>query len=168
MRIRNPCRSRRERCVVLVFTALAAAGLLVASGCSSGPRVTTHDLVPRGWPVERRVVVVSSEFGARRGRSRHQGIDLSAPKGTPVSATAVGVVSFAGRSGDFGKMVVVDHGNGWQTAYAHLKRIKVRDGERVKRGEVIGTVGKSGNATGHHLHYEVRRHGKAIDPRPFL
>jgi len=64
--------------------------------------------------------------------------------------------------------VVVDHGGGWQTRYAHLKRIKVKEGKKVDRGDVIGTVGKSGNATGNHLHYEVLRHGHPVNPRPYL
>jgi murein DD-endopeptidase MepM/ murein hydrolase activator NlpD len=98
----------------------------------------------------------------------HQGIDLAAPKGTPVSATAAGKVVFAGRSGRFGRLVVIDHGGAYETRYAHLKKIKADAGERVERGEVIGTVGRSGNATGYHLHYEVRREGVPVDPRPFL
>jgi len=112
--------------------------------------------------------VITSGFGVVRGRSHHQGIDLAAPAGTRVTATAAGRVSFAGRSGDFGRMVVIDHRDGWQTAYAHLKRIKIGKGDRVKRGTLIGTVGKSGNATGTHLHYEVRRNGTPVDPRPYL
>ncbi len=64
--------------------------------------------------------------------------------------------------------MVVAHGGGWQTRYAHLKRIKVKEGKKIDRGDVIGTVGKSGNATGNHLHYEVRRHGNPVDPRPYL
>jgi murein DD-endopeptidase MepM/ murein hydrolase activator NlpD len=137
-------------------------------GCASGRRTGDTEVVPDGWPVARHSAVVTSEFGATRGRSRHQGIDLAAPAGTPVTATADGVVSFAGRSGDFGRLVVVDHGGGWQTRYAHLKRIKVKEGKKVDRGDVIGTVGKSGNATGNHLHYEVRRHGHPVNPRPYL
>jgi murein DD-endopeptidase MepM/ murein hydrolase activator NlpD len=77
-------------------------------------------------------------------------------------------VIFAGKSGAFGRLVVVDHGGGWETRYAHLKSIEVKKGKRVDRGRTIGTVGKSGNASGYHLHYEVRRHGKPVDPVPFL
>jgi murein DD-endopeptidase MepM/ murein hydrolase activator NlpD len=111
---------------------------------------------------------VSSPFGSPRGRSWHQGIDLSAPKGTRVAATASGVVVFAARSGDFGKLVVIDHSNGFETRYAHLNRIKVKKGDQVERGEVVGTVGKTGNATGFHLHYEVRRHGTPVDPKQYF
>ncbi len=148
--------------------ACAAILILGILGCASGPRVAKVETVPSGWPVSRASAVVTSEFGVPRGRSRHEGIDLSAPAGTPVTATANGVVGFAGRSGDFGRLVIIDHGDGWQTRYAHLKRIKVKNGRKVAKGDVIGTVGKSGNATGNHLHYEVRRDGRAVDPRPYL
>jgi murein DD-endopeptidase MepM/ murein hydrolase activator NlpD len=146
----------------------AAVVVLVLQGCASGRRAAEVENVPSGWAVPRASAVVTSEFGAPRGKSRHEGIDLSAPAGTPVNATADGVVGFAGRSGDFGRLVIIDHGAGWQTRYAHLKRIKAKKGKKVTRGDVIGTVGKSGNATGNHLHYEVRRDGRAVDPRPYL
>ncbi len=146
----------------------AAVVVLVLQGCASGRRAAEVEYVPSGWPVARASAVVTSEFGAPRGKSRHKGIDLSAPAGTPATVTADGVVAFADRSGDFGRLVIIDHGAGWQTRYAHLKRIKVKNGKKVARGDVIGTIGKSGNATGNHLHYEVRRDGRAVDPRPYL
>ena len=83
-------------------------------------------------------------------------------------ATADGRVTFAGKSGAYGRLVVIDHGGGWETRYAHLHRIGVDDGDRVRRGDRLGTVGHSGNASGDHLHYEVRRHGVPVDPRPTL
>jgi murein DD-endopeptidase MepM/ murein hydrolase activator NlpD len=144
-------------------------GLLVVglTGCTSGHRgEAVH--VPTGWPVDPRVATVSSSFGDRRGGSWHQGIDLSAPKGTPVWATADGKVVVAERDGAYGRTVLVDHGNGYATRYAHLRRIKVSRGERVRRGDIVGTVGESGRASGSHLHYEVRRGGTPVDPRPFL
>lgn len=142
--------------------------LLALQGCASSRVREKPSAVPNGWPVPRDEAVITSVFGATRGHSHHQGIDLAAPAGTRVTATADGRVIFAGRSGDFGRVVVVEHGSGWQTVYAHLKRIKVSKGERVSAGTVIGTIGKSGNATGIHLHYEVRRNGVPIDPRPYL
>jgi murein DD-endopeptidase MepM/ murein hydrolase activator NlpD len=142
--------------------------LAVLAGCASRPPIDPNDRVPGGWPVAREKAVVSSSFGAPRGRSTHQGIDLSAPAGTAVRATAIGRVTFAGRSGAFGRLVVLDHGDGWETRYAHLKRIKVQKGQKVERGTLVGTVGKSGNASGHHLHYEIRRHGSPVDPRPYM
>jgi murein DD-endopeptidase MepM/ murein hydrolase activator NlpD len=142
------------------------ASLLVLSACASGrtPKLES----PSGWPVARDEVTVSSPFGASRGGSFHQGIDLSVPEGTRARATAAGHVRFAGRSGAYGRMVIIDHGEGWESCYAHLARFAVKAGQRVRRGEVVGTVGKSGNASGIHLHYEVRHHGVAIDPWPSM
>ena len=149
----------------LALIILAAAGL---SGCASGGRPKTADSIPAGWPVDPHVASVSSAFGPRPGGSRHQGIDLSAPKGTPVRATAAGKVVVAEREGAFGRTVVVDHGNGYRTRYAHLRRIVVDPGERVRDGEILGKVGKSGNASGFHLHYEITHDGAPVDPWPFM
>lgn len=145
-----------------------AAGLLAVQGCASGRLGVESSAVPRGWPVPYDVAKVSSVFGAPRGASRHQGLDLTAPKGTRVRTTADGKISFAGRSGDFGRLVVVEHASGYETRYAHLKSIEVKKGKKIKRGTVIGTVGKSGNATGFHLHYEVRLQGTPVNPRSYL
>jgi murein DD-endopeptidase MepM/ murein hydrolase activator NlpD len=146
---------------------LALLAMSALAGCA-GSRPEAAATVPSGWPLPGDVGVVSSSFGAPRGRSTHQGVDFSAPRGTRVLATADGVVTFAGRSGDYGRMVVLDHGGGWETRYAHLHRIRVEEGDRVRRGRELGTVGHSGNAGGSHLHYEVRRGGVPIDPRPTL
>ena len=145
---------------------LAAAALL--QGCASSSRGVESSVMPRGWPVPYDVARVSSSFGVQRESSRHKGIDLTAPKGTKVRSTADGQVTFAGRSGDFGRLVVVDHGGGYETRYAHLKRIDVAKGKKLKRGAVVGTVGESGNATGPHLHYEVRLQGTPVNPRSYL
>ena len=156
-------RSRFRAAAVVV--ALLAAGI---QGCSSARRAEQSVRVPSGWPVTGAGVVITSEYGAPRGRSRHQGIDVSAPAGTPVRTTADGKVVLAERTGTYGRTVLVDHGNGWQTRYAHLKRIKVERGEKLTRGDVVGTVGRSGNASGPHLHYEILRNGTPVDPRPYL
>jgi murein DD-endopeptidase MepM/ murein hydrolase activator NlpD len=156
------------RGLIRLATSLPTALLVVGfAGCASAPRSEVVS-VPSGWPVDPRVATFSSSFGARRGGSWHQGIDLSAPKGTPVWATADGTVVAAERDGSYGRMVVIDHGNGFSTRYAHLKRIKAARGERVRRGDTLGTVGASGRASGSHLHYEVLRDGVPVDPRPFL
>jgi murein DD-endopeptidase MepM/ murein hydrolase activator NlpD len=145
-----------------------AAGLLAVQGCASGRRGVESSVIPRGWPVPYDVARISSAFGAPRGSSRHKGLDLTAPKGTKVRTTADGRVTFAGRSGDFGRLVVVEHEDGYETRYAHLKSIEVKKGRKLKRGAVVGTVGKSGNATGFHLHYEVRLQGTPVNPRSYL
>ena len=75
---------------------------------------------------------------------------------------------FAGKYGAFGRLVVISHGGGWETRYAHLRKIKVDEGDGVRRGDVIGIVGHSGNASGDHLHYEIRYEGRPVDPRPTL
>jgi murein DD-endopeptidase MepM/ murein hydrolase activator NlpD len=153
--------------VVLVAVAAVLTAILLQA-CASARNPVVADTVPGGWPIPPETVVVTSGFGARHGGSHHDGIDLSAPEGTPVKATARGRVVFSGRSGRWGRMVVVDHGDGWPTRYAHLKRVKGDRGKKLGRGEIVGTVGRSGNATGFHLHYEVLRNGKPVNPRPFL
>jgi murein DD-endopeptidase MepM/ murein hydrolase activator NlpD len=152
----------------LCHLSLAAALATGLVGCASNAKSDRESNIPTGWPVDPGVASVSSPFGSRRSGAWHQGIDLSAPKGTPVRATAAGRVVVAERSGDYGRTVVIDHGDGLRTRYAHLRRIAVEQGERVKTGEVIGEVGKSGNASGAHVHYEVVRNGTAVDPWPFM
>jgi len=129
------------------------------------PPATSNDTLPRAsgyiWPLYR--FRISSRFGNRRGRL-HSGIDLSAPRGTPVRAAADGRVKYSGFRGGYGNMIVIDHGHGIETVYAHHERNLVAVGQRVSQGEVIGRVGRSGRATGYHLHFEYRRHGQALDP----
>lgn len=125
--------------------------------------------VPSMWPVAHPARAVTSEFGAQRpGGRRHKGLDISAPKGTPVMATAGGVGAFNGRERGYGKIVKIAHPNGIQTWYAHLSASKLKRGKKVRRGQVIGKVGMTGNATGPHLHYEVRVNGVPRNPRPYL
>lgn len=130
---------------------------LPAAGCS----------VPR-WPVEG---PVSSPYGLRlRGWTPdlHHGVDIRAPEGTPVRAMKSGRVEHAGAWGAYGLCVIVSHGSNVRTLYAHLSRIDVRAGDRVRGQQVIGAVGRTGNATGPHLHFEVWRWGRSEDPVPLL
>jgi hypothetical protein len=116
-------------------------------------------------PVEGPIV---SRFGPR-GSAFHAGIDIAASAGTGVAAAGPGYVAWAGwRDGGWGELVVVAHGNGVRTMYAHLSRIEVRLGERVGAGFELGRVGATGDATGPHLHFEVRVRGAAVDPQPAL
>jgi murein DD-endopeptidase MepM/ murein hydrolase activator NlpD len=117
------------------------------------------------WPLTR--VEVSSPFGQRWGRL-HSGIDLRAPRGTPVKASSHGRVIFSGRKSGYGKIIIIAHAGGVETTYAHNSRNLVKVGQRVKKGKVIAKVGRTGNATGYHLHFEIRRRGKAIDPKRYL
>ena len=112
---------------------------------------------------------LSSSYGMRRhpilGYSRmHSGVDFAAPTGTPIFAAGDGVVNYAGRKGGYGNYIQIRHNGEFSTAYAHLSRMHVRNGERVKQGEVIGRVGSTGVSTGPHLHYEIVRNGKKVNP----
>ena len=116
---------------------------------------------------------ISSGFGVRKDPllgtpALHSGIDFRAQLGANALVTAPGVVVKAGWNGGYGRMVEVDHGNGFSTRYGHLSRIDVKVGDHLVRGGVVGEVGSSGRSTGPHLHYEVRRNGDAIDPLAFL
>ncbi|GAB5389969.1 MAG: hypothetical protein Alpg2KO_29370 [Alphaproteobacteria bacterium] len=114
---------------------------------------------------------ISSRFGPRwhpilRQRRMHKGVDYAGPRGTPILAAGDGVIELAGRRGSFGNYIRIKHNSEFKTAYAHLQRIKggVRPGTRVRQGQVIGYLGTTGRSTGPHLHYEVHRKGKAVDP----
>lgn len=111
--------------------------------------------------------LVTSTFGQRWGRN-HEGVDLDANRGDDVLAAASGVVIEAGRSGSYGNIVVIRHGSSYTTHYAHLQRIRVREGQTVRRGQVIGTAGDSGVATGIHLHFEIRQNGTPLDPQRYI
>jgi murein DD-endopeptidase MepM/ murein hydrolase activator NlpD len=115
----------------------------------------------------------SSSYGMRThpvlgGTRAHKGIDLAAPVGTPVYATADGVVERADWFSSYGLYVAIEHGSDLETRYAHMSRLAVAAGERVHKGEVIGYVGTTGRSTGPHLHYEVRVAGTAVNPIPYM
>ena len=101
-------------------------------------------------------------------KQMHRGIDIANHRGTPIVATADGRVKRVGTSGGLGKTVVIDHGYGFQTRYGHLSEIKVVRGQRVKRGDVIGLMGSTGYSTGPHLHYEVLRGGRPLNPLKYI
>jgi murein DD-endopeptidase MepM/ murein hydrolase activator NlpD len=116
---------------------------------------------------------VTSPFGVRTDpllgtAALHSGMDFRAPTGMPAKVTAPGVVVRAGWNGGYGRMVEVDHGNGFATRYGHLSKISVTVGKKLNAGDVIGKTGSSGRSTGPHLHYEIRHNGEAIDPLRFL
>ncbi len=98
----------------------------------------------------------------------HSGLDITNAEGTPIQSTADGTVTSAGWGTGYGLMVVVRHTAELETVYAHLARVDVRVGQRVQRGDILGTMGRTGNATGVHLHYEVRRGGRPVNPQPYM
>ncbi|HPE61822.1 MAG TPA: peptidoglycan DD-metalloendopeptidase family protein [Thiolinea sp.] len=115
----------------------------------------------------------SGRFGSRRiingqKRSPHSGMDLAVPSGTPVKSTASGTVLYTGNLFFSGNVVYVDHGSGLISMYAHLSKIRVRPGQQLRQGEVLGLSGKTGRATGPHLHWSVYLNGEAVDPALFL
>ena len=113
---------------------------------------------------------ITSRFGARSSirSSAHTGLDISAPKGTPIKAAASGTVTFAGWKGSYGYMLVISHGNGVQTYYAHCNQLYASVGQSVSQGETIAAVGSTGNSTGPHLHLEVRVNGVAYNPQNYV
>ena len=117
---------------------------------------------------------VASGYGSRidpvyKTIKFHAGLDFSAPQGTPIYATANGVVKTAGNLGNgYGNHVVINHGYGYETLYGHMFKVKAKSGQRVKRGEVIGWVGSTGKSTGPHCHYEVHKNGRPVDPIYFF
>lgn len=156
----------RQRSAAAVPAAAAAPTPVPAPARGAAPAPTRSAPAGSGliWPVSG---VVTSEFGPRWG-SVHSGIDIGAAGGTPISAARGGTVISAGWLGDYGNLVVIDHGGGMSTAYAHQSSIAVSEGARVGQGDVIGYVGSTGRSTGNHLHFEVRVGGSAVDPRKYL
>lgn len=117
------------------------------------------------WPVRGSV---TSPFGSPRPWGRHRGVDIKAPRGTPIRAAAPGTVVFSGRQSSYGRMVKIAHANGLSTVYAHNSANFVKAGDPVKAGTLIGAVGSTGRATTNHVHFEVRRQGVAKNPLPLL
>ncbi len=125
---------------------------------------------PNIWPAEGRI---TSGYGFRihpvHGTFElHSGIDIAAPRDTPIVATADGRVVFTGWSEGYGKLLIVDHGHNYKTLYGHLNKIICKQGDMVKRGDIIAAVGDTGTSTGYHLHYEVKFNDKILNPKRFL
>lgn len=137
-----------------------------------GELVATYQVsIPSQMPLER--ALLTSDYGMRThpvlgGRRSHKGVDLAAPSGTPVYATADGVVERADWFSSYGLFIRVEHGAELETRYAHLSRLAVSAGDRVSKGDLIGYVGSTGRSTGPHLHYEVRVGGEAVNPMPYM
>lgn len=111
---------------------------------------------------------ITSRYGVNRGTHRHGGLDFGAPTGTPIRAARAGLVTHAGARGSYGLMVELDHGGGTTTRYAHMHRVSVSRGQKVRAGDKLGEVGSTGRSSGPHLHFEIRRNGNTVDPEPEL
>jgi len=127
--------------------------------------------IPSGRPVAK--LALTSNFGVRSdpfngGARMHKGIDIPGPVGTPIYATADGIVSRAGWASGYGNLVQISHGSGMETRYGHMSKLLVAANSYVHRGQLIGLMGSTGRSTGSHLHYEVRVDGQAINPIPFV
>ena len=128
-------------------------------------------VLPNRSPI--RAAFNSSSYGWRidpfnGNKAFHEGLDFSANAGAPIFAAAGGIVSAAETMPDYGKIVIVSHGSGLETRYAHTSKILVKVGDRVEKGQVVALVGNTGRSTGPHLHYEIRLNGNALDPRKYL
>jgi murein DD-endopeptidase MepM/ murein hydrolase activator NlpD len=146
---------------------------LFASWDRAGQRTTaaTSVAVPSRTPLDD--YRMSSNYGMRThpvlgGLRGHKGIDMAAPTGTPIYATADGLVTKSERFSSYGNFISIDHGADLETRFAHLSRMAVSAGQRVRKGDLIGYVGSTGRSTGPHLHYEVRVAGLAVDPTPYM
>jgi murein DD-endopeptidase MepM/ murein hydrolase activator NlpD len=142
------------------------AGTLIFIPRSSGREPLPETaLGALSWPLRGRI---TGRFGPRGERSSHRGIDIDGQGGDEIRAAAAGTVIRTGTRGKYGRMVLLEHGDSLVTLYAHVGNIKVEIGDRVERGDPIAEVGRSGNATGTHLHFEVQRHGQPVDPTRYL
>lgn len=138
---------------------------------SGGARAHGTLGIPFGMPVS--ATALTSSFGVRNdpllgGLRAHSGIDFAARTGSPITATSDGMVTKANWFGGYGLFISLEHGGGVQTRYGHMSRLNVLEGQRVRKGDIIGYVGSTGRSTGSHLHYEVRVNGQAINPMPSL
>ena len=134
---------------------------ITVSRGSSLPRVSSYAFPLKSY------AYVSSEYGPRWGTT-HTGIDFAAKAGTHIYSWRDGKVTFAGWSGGYGNFIIIDHGNGFVTRYAHCSKIAVTKGQTVSQGQIIGYVGTTGNSTGNHLHFEIKVNGRFVNPRNYL
>jgi murein DD-endopeptidase MepM/ murein hydrolase activator NlpD len=135
-----------------------------------GQQSDLYRSTPRGWPANGHI---TSPYGRREhpqsGEDEfHSGVDIASSVGMPVRATADGIVSFSGWKGGNGNLVVIEHGLGFSTFYGHNKRVSVKVGQKVKRGDIIGYIGSTGNSTGPHVHYEVWRERRPVNPVSYI
>jgi murein DD-endopeptidase MepM/ murein hydrolase activator NlpD len=154
-----------------LFTSWQSLDKAPAFAAAAAPAAVSKVSIPSRMPVEG--VRLSSEYGMRThpvigGRRAHKGIDLAGPIGTPIHATADGLVGKAEWFSSYGLYIQIEHGGELQTRYGHMSRLNVAAGQFVHKGDVIGYIGTTGRSTGPHLHYEVRVAGEAVNPLPYM
>lgn len=137
---------------------------VIARGTARIPSLGTGRF---GWPLPSGTGTITSPFGWRWGRM-HNGVDIAAPSGTPIRASDSGIVSFSGFRSSYGNLVIIEHGNGYSTYYAHNSKNLVSQGQQVSKGQTIALVGRTGFATGPHVHFEIRYNGNPMDPMRFF
>lgn len=124
--------------------------------------------VPQRWPLDESGVVTRGQIGEGSSDETHPGIDIAVPTGTPIRAAGGGTVSRTGSDPEYGLFVLITHPDGYQTMYGHASRLLVADGDEVNAGQVIALSGSTGRSTAPHLHFEIRRGGRSIDPRSLV
>jgi murein DD-endopeptidase MepM/ murein hydrolase activator NlpD len=157
----TPAAAARER---ISTAALQRAVPVRAVGPGNGPRYADGPSVPQHWPLEGSGYVTRGQIRPGNPGESHEGIDIAVPGGTPVRAAGGGTVKEAGADRDYGLFVLLRHPDGYETMYGHASRLLVREGEVVAAGQVIALSGNSGRSTAPHLHFEIRRSGRSLDP----
>ncbi|GIW52899.1 MAG: hypothetical protein KatS3mg081_2254 [Gemmatimonadales bacterium] len=141
---------------------------VVARTPDEPPRYRTGPTLPVYWPLEEQGIVTRGPIGSGTEAEAHPGLDIAVRAGTPIRAAGGGVVAEAGVDPDYGRYVLINHPDGYQSMYGHASRVLVRAGDVVQAGEVIGLSGSTGRSTAPHLHFEIRRNGQQIDPRSLI
>lgn len=161
---RAPDPASRRRAMV----GLPRASVIAARAPGSAPRFEAGSSVPRHWPLDERGFVTRGQVRPGSESESHPGLDIAVPAGTPVRAAGGGVVALTGVRDDYGVFVLLNHPDGYETMYGHASRVLVREGERVAAGQVIALSGNTGRSTAPHLHFEVRRGGRSLDPMDLI
>jgi len=144
---------------------MLAAAPIVARAPDAPARYETGLSIPAHWPLDRRGIVTRGPIDVNPRDETHAGLDIAVPTGSPIRAAGGGVVAEVGEDPEYGRFVILDHPDDYQSLYGHASRLLVHQGDSVSAGQVIALAGSTGRSTGPHLHFEIRRGARAIDPR---
>jgi len=161
---REVARLREENSRVQQLAAAVNRAEANYQALGSGSRYEAGPSIPGHWPLDVQGFVTRGQVGPGDPAESHAGIDIAAPQGTPVRAAGGGTVEAAGMDRDYGLFVLLRHPEGYETMYGHASRLLVAEGDLVQAGQVIALTGSSGRSTAPHLHFEIRREGKSLDP----